>query len=171
MRFFKKKWFKIFGSCFVILSVGVGITTYFWLTNFQKKDISPTKNKKYIVSIEGAVEKPGDYEFDKPSSLRTIVFRAILLNNADVSNVNLEKVINQDEKIFIPFEIGTIKKLKWSEFTNVNQLIKLGIKKATAQKLLDFRRKNSKPTWEQIHAIKGIGQITLNQLKEVIDLS
>lgn len=146
------------------------IITYFLVSNSAPKKVIKNDNK-YTVSIEGAVEHPGDYQFDQPHKLRRIIFEANLKTNADISSINMEEIISNDFKMIIPFKIGTIQKIKWNDINSVDQLTKRGVKKSTAQKIVDFKRKNSNPSWEKIHAIKGIGQITLNQLKDVIDLS
>lgn len=128
-------------------------------------------NKNYFVEISGAVKNPGTYKFDKPKTLREIIFVANTLSNADIKTLELEKIINNDFEINIPYKVGTIKKIKWKDLHSVDQLIPLGIKSSIAQMVLKHRRENEKTSWEQILAIKGIGQVTLTQLKELIDLS
>lgn len=167
----KKKWWKILGFSLCGLAVIAGITTFFVFKFNQNPNEIDKLPKHYKVSVEGAVENPGDYEFDQPLTVREIIFQAVVKTNADTSSLDLDKTIDKDTNILVPFKIGTIEKIKWKDLTNVDQLTKYGVKKSVALKIIQFRQQNETTTWEQIRAIKGIGETTINQLKEIIDLS
>lgn len=171
MRKSFKKFWKYFFIGFTFLGIVGGASTYFVLKYWTKPQEIKKETTKYSVSIEGAVLNPGDYEFDKPQTVREIIFKANVRTIADISSMDLENIINKDTQIFVPFQIGTIDKIEWSKLSSIEQLVTRGIKKDIAKKILEFRRQNSNPTWEQIHAIKGIGQKTLEQLKNIIELS
>ena len=134
--------------------------------NSQNYDIAFS----YQVNIEGAVNNPGIYEFDKPKKVREILFKSNVQSNADLDSIDLEKVINYDYEIVVPYKVGTIKKIKWKDLVSVDQLTNLGIKNSVAQTIINHRRQNESTTWEEILALKGIGPVTLAQLKDVIDL-
>lgn len=129
------------------------------------------KSNSYNVSIEGAVKNPGFYSFKKPKKIREIIFTANVLTNADLNVLDLEKLISEDCEIVVPFKVDSIKKIKWKKLQNVEQLTKLGIRPSIAQIIINHRRKNETTTWEEILALKGIGEVTLAQLKDIIDLS
>ena len=167
----RKRWLKFFAFGFLAIAAISGISTFFvfkFQTNNSETVIQPSS---YSVSIEGAVEQPGDYTFEQPMTIRQIIFQAQVKTNADTSSLDLEKIINKDTNILVPFKIGTINKIKWKDLTNVEQLTQYGVKKSIAIKIIQFRQQNETTTWEQIRAIKGIGEVTINQLKEIIDLS
>ncbi len=134
--------------------------------NSQNYDIAFS----YQVNIEGAVNNPGIYEFDKPKKVREILFKSNVQSNADLDSIDLEKVINYDYEIVVPYKVGTIKKIKWKDLVSVDQLTNLGIKNSVAQTIINHRRQNESTTREEILALKGIGPVTLAQLKDVIDL-
>lgn len=125
----------------------------------------------YTVVVEGAVKNPGSYTFEKPKTIREIIFSASVLTNADISTLDLEKIISNDYQIIVPYKVGAVEKIKWKDLHSVEQLTELGIKKSIAQIIINHRRQNETTTWEEILALKGIGQVTLAQLKDVIDLS
>ena len=160
----------LFFSICVFSVAGISYFVYktFFINNkVEKNEIS----KEYKVSIDGAVKNPGNYFFEQPKTIREIIFEASVLTSADISILNLEEIIFSDFEIVVPFKIDSIKKIKWKDLVNVDQLTNLGVKKSISQIIINHRRQNETTTWEQILALKGIGQVTLNQLKDLIDLS
>ncbi len=125
----------------------------------------------YQVNVEGAINNPGIYEFNKPKKIREILFQTNVLTNADLNSIDLEKIIDYDYDIIVPYKVGTIKKIKWKNLNSVEQLVNLGVKNSVAQIIINHRRQKETTTWEEILALKGIGPITLTQLKDIIDLS
>lgn len=165
--FFKK---ILFFSISIISFAGVSYIVYklFFVNNKVKKN---EIQQEYKVSIDGAVKNPGNYFFEQPKTIREIIFEASVLTSADISTLNLEEIIFSDFEIVVPFKINSIKKIKWKDLVNVEQLTNFGVKKSISQIIINHRRQNEITSWEQILALKGIGQVTLNQLKDLIDLS
>ena len=155
-------------SLTVIGITSIGLLTYYFT---KPKIVNKVNTNKYVVTVDGAVKKPGDYHFDKPKTLREILFEASLLTNADISSLDLEKIIREDYQVVVPYKVGSVKKIKWKDLNSIEQLTDLGVKKSVAQIILNHRRQNEHTTWEEILALKGIGQTTLSQLKDLIDLS
>ena len=85
-------------------------------------------------------------------------------------SLELEKIIDYDCEIVVPYKVGSIKKIKWKNLNSVEQLTELGVKSSIAKIIITHRRQNETTTWEEILALKGIGQVTLAQLKDLIDL-
>lgn len=166
-----KKIKKILIICFCSFVVVSGLSFLVYEFFVPKKVVINNSSDKYVVTIDGAVESPGDYVFNKPKTLREIIFVANVLTNADITLLDLEKVISEDYQVVIPYKVGAIKKIKWKDLYSAEQLINLGIKSSVAQTIINHRRQNEKTTWEEILALKGIGQVTLAQLKDIIDLS
>ena len=159
-----KKIKKILIICFCSFTVVGGLSFLVYEFFIPKKVVINNSSDNYVVTIDGAVETPGDYVFNKPKTLREIIFVANVLTNADITLLDLEKVISEDYQV-------VIKKIKWKDLHSVEQLVNLGIKSSVAQTIINHRRQNEKTTWEEILALKGIGQVTLAQLKDIIDLS
>lgn len=60
--------------------------------------------KAIVVTIEGAVAKPGRYHFKKGTTLKDVLSSIELLPEADVSKMNMEQVLKKCRKIKIPFK-------------------------------------------------------------------
>ena len=84
--------------------------------------------------------------------------------------MDLEKIIDYDYDIIVPYKVGTIKKIKWKDLNSVEQLTNLSIKNSVAQTIINHRRQNEVTTWEEILALKVIVPVTLAKLKDIIDL-
>lgn len=166
----KKIYKKILIGSFIFVPIIIG-SSYFLINKFILSKPKVQNNNSYYVNVEGAVRNPGKYLLNKPTKIREILFKADLKSEADILSLNLEKIINDEQTIIVPYKIGAFNKLKWQNYNNINLLTSKGIKLSIAQKLLDFRRKNITTTWEQIRSIRGIGETTISQLKELIDLS
>lgn len=151
-----------------MLAIGIISFSIYQIVQNDKKNYSI--DLTYQVNVEGAINKPGVYEFKKPKKIREILFQANVQTNADLDAIDLEKIIDYDYDIIVPYKVGTMKKIKWKDLNSVDQLVNLGIKSSVAQTIINHRRQNEVTTWEEILALKGIGPITLAQLKDVIDL-
>lgn len=63
--------------------------------------------KKIIVYLAGAVEKPGEYQLTKGATLNQLLELAKPLSEADLSVIDQEKQLRNKQKIFIPL-IGKV---------------------------------------------------------------
>lgn len=147
-------------------------TIGYFLYNFlkPKTQFNYQLNNSYNVSIEGAIKNPGNYSFKEPKTIREIIFVSNVLTSADLSSLDLERVIDHDYDIVVPFKVNSIVKIKWKDLHSIEQLTSLGVKNSIAKIIINHRRQNESTTWEEILALKGIGPITLAQLKDIIDL-
>lgn len=57
-----------------------------------------------VVTIEGAVVKPGRYHFKKGASVKEVLDSIELLPEADDSKINKDQVLKKSRKIKIPFK-------------------------------------------------------------------
>ncbi len=165
-----KKIKKVLLVIFPIFTIGI-VTGLSYLIFKPRSNNSSNVVSQYCVNIEGAVKSPGSYVFYKPKKLREIIFKADVLTSADINSLNLEQVIDNDYEVTIPYKVGSIKKIKWKDLNKVEQLTELGVKNSIAQTIINHRRQYEITTWEEILALKGIGPVTLAQLKDIIDLS
>lgn len=165
-------------------------------TEVAKKDVEINKNTKsgnnYIyIDIQGSVKVPGIYKLSKSAR----VFNAIqaasgLLDNADRKNINQDKKITDQEKIYIPMK-GEIQEkqnvenqvLQDSQKMDSDEVEKININAATveelqklsgvgpkkAEQIVEYR--NTSGNFDEIEdltKVSGIGEKTLEALKSKI---
>ncbi|MGL6124888.1 MAG: MAG0490 family ComEA-like DNA-binding protein [Metamycoplasmataceae bacterium] len=165
---------KILKSLVISLTLAASslIIIYAFNTFFLEKKESNIVSGKCIATITGAVNNPGDYEFEKEQTVREIIFKAKVKHSADINLLDLDSKQNQSFEINIPYKIGEIPKLKYSEIKTINQLKAIGIKDNIAKIIIKYKNENKGiPTWQEIDDLSGIGEKTLAYLKEHIDLS
>lgn len=124
---------------------------------------------KYItVFVEGAVKYPGEYNLKKGSNYLDLFKESILKSNADLSNIQKSKELENNEKIIIPYS----KKFKFhiSEITNYEILVGMGIKVNIAIKVLEYIKKGLIKEWKDVLQIPGVGEKTYLILEENINI-
>lgn len=136
-------------------------------------------NDKIKVHIKGAVKTPGVYDMDQDSRINDLVEKAEgFLVNADKNKVFLAKKIKDEETIHIPF-IGENEEIiedtsSKSDKININiatkeELKELnGIGDATADKIIEYRKKEKFENIEDIMNISGIGEKKFENIRENI---
>ncbi|MCS7233140.1 MAG: helix-hairpin-helix domain-containing protein [Synergistetes bacterium] len=137
------------------------------------------------VQVYGAIKNPGVYKVKKGTRLFEVVNMAGGPSpEADIRSVNLAKVVEDGEKIFIP-KIGEVlgssstrdegAQGKASKLVNVNkatveELERLpGIGKTMAKRIVEYREKNG-PFKEpsDLLKVKGIGEKKLEKIRSMI---
>ncbi|MGL5590496.1 MAG: MAG0490 family ComEA-like DNA-binding protein [Metamycoplasmataceae bacterium] len=165
---------KIMKSLLISITLGSSSLVFIYIFNtfFSDEKQINIINEKFIATITGAVNKPGDYEFRKDQTTREIIFKANVKYSADINLLNLETKQNQSFEINVPYKIGEKPKLKYSELITINQLKAIGVKDNIAKIIIQYKNENKGiPTWDEIDNLSGIGEKTLAFLKEHIDLS
>ncbi|UUM25580.1 hypothetical protein NQV05_00270 [Mycoplasmopsis agalactiae] len=141
-------------------------------TSFSK--ISPSDSDVVAIDVSGAVLFKGKHYFKKGVKLREIL-NVVKENNADLSNIDMNKEYKNNVKIFIPslknnFDNDVNKQIHWLELNDEQQLRKLGISVNVSKQLVQLRRKKSKVKWDDIQSLRGIGEKTFSKLKRVLVL-
>ena len=142
-------------------------------------------DKPIVVHITGAVPRPGLYALPQGARIQDGISAAGgFLAEADKTNINLAQVLEDGEKLDIPFieggspvlttpvpEVVTIT----TELININtaSLAELdtlpGIGPTTAQKIIDYRTQNGPfINAEDIVNVSGIGPGTYERIKDLI---
>ncbi len=157
--------------------------------------IASNNHQKYIsVSIHGGVGKPGKYKLPVNSTVQDIIDVAGgLKNNYTLSSINPDKILQNNDKIFIHHRIeretATITKTKKKSSlvhqakkniqdirtVHINradsaQWMKLpGIGRKTAEKIIQYREKNGNfKSKEELMIIPGISLKKYNKIKEYL---
>ncbi len=152
-----------------ILSISI---VYYINNNFMENKSSLIIDNKLIASISGAVDIPGDYFFEKDQTIREIIFKANVKSSADIYLLGLDFKQNKSFEIVVPYRVGEIPKINYSEIKTINQLRSIGIKENICKTIIKYKNENKGvPTWSEIDDLSGIGEKTLVYLKERIDLS
>lgn len=150
-----------------------------------------------IIHITGAVNNPGIVKVNENARINDVIERAGgLLENADVENVNLAYVVEDGQKIYIPFKGEEDKNSDDGEIVqegagenvlqeetneksggliNINNATKEkleelpGIGSSTASKIIVYREENGKfKSIEDIKNVSGIGTSKYEQIKSHI---
>lgn len=67
-------------------------------------DSSSCATQIIVISVEGAVEFPGRYHFKKGTKIGEVLKQIPLQEQADLSRLNLDRVILKSRKLKIPFK-------------------------------------------------------------------
>ncbi|MGL4343232.1 MAG: MAG0490 family ComEA-like DNA-binding protein [Metamycoplasmataceae bacterium] len=163
---------KIFLIALIILLILLIFGSYYWINRNDKKSIVFTNNPEdYVAKIKGAISFPGSYSFKKGDTLREILAKAELKYEAELKNINLDEIKNENFEIYIPFLDGFSPKIKYSYLNDEAELINYGLPNKIAKIIFKYKESNrGVPTWDEIDLIPGIGPRALEQIKKVLIL-
>ncbi len=143
------------------------------------------KEDKIAVYITGAVKNPGVYYLDEGARLYNILdICGGILENADIEKINLAKKLIDSEKVVIyekkendideDINLDNAEDEETIDKVNINtatkeELEKLtGIGESTANKIIEYRKKNSFIDIEDIMNVDGIGKSKFESIKDEI---
>jgi len=142
---------------------------------------NPSDSIPILVHVTGAVRKKGVIELKAGSRTIDAVKMAQPLPEADVDRLNLAKILEDGEKIIVPYkeEIGTSSSpsssLSPSMKIDVNMATEeelrryLRIPERTAKAMVDYREKTGGfKSKEELMNVPGIGQKTFDRIKDVV---
>jgi len=145
----------------------------------------PPTEKPVIVYITGAVPRPGVYALPQGARMQDAISAAGgFLAEAEKSQINLAALLEDGEKVDIPFTEGASPIIATpgpEVVTSTTELIDIntasapeleelpGIGPTTAQKIIDYREQNGPfVTTEDIINVSGIGPGTYERIKDLI---
>nr|WP_207718402.1 helix-hairpin-helix domain-containing protein [Clostridium beijerinckii] len=155
----------------------------------KNKNIVVAKNKNIVVEIKGEVKKPDVYTMSEDSIVKDLIdISGGLTENADLSNINRAKKLQDHELIYISNkndenkEIQTVnsnssnkdisnKKINLNSAT-LDQLKTLnGIGDSKAKGIIEYREKSGGfKSIEEIKNVSGIGDNMFERIKEQIEI-
>lgn len=165
---------------FVIVSVIINIKTKTDGLVINENIMMGKLNKNKIgVYIDGQINKPGYIIIPKGSTLEYAINKANgITKNADIQNIDLNRILKNQEKIIIPIvteelseEINMEEKV---DRININTATKEelnsldGIGEKTAENIIKYRQFQKFNSIEEIMEVKGIGKSKFDKIKQNI---
>jgi len=144
------------------------------------KMLENTKKDIIGVYIDGAVKNTKYVKIPKGSTLQYAINKAGgITKEADIQNVDLNRMLKNNEKIVIPYKRKEFD-MEEEEFKshidtiNINtaskeELMSLeGIGEKTAKNIIEYRQSNIYDSIDEILEVKGIGESKYEKIKENI---
>ena len=136
--------------------------------------------EKICVYVVGEIKSPGVFEVDYGMRIYEVIELAGgTTENADVSRINLAKILDDEEKVTIPkkvileeFDVMTENGIVNINSASVEKLSNLnGIGKSTAEKIVKYRNENGYfNSIEDLMNVSGIGESKFNNIKDDIEV-
>lgn len=153
------------------------LTVILWIVLFPKQETYTFVNQKalpvvgYKIELDGEIEKPGVYTIYEPMRLEEIiVFAYGLTKQADLEEVELSKVYDQDSYIYIPSideeDIIADVKININE-ANFQMLLTIpGIQERQAASIVVYREANGLfGSLDELINVNYIGPKTLEKIR------
>ncbi len=171
----------VFAIATFIILIFIG----FFLTEEKKEEVlfvddEQINSQKICVYIVGEVNSPGVFEVEYGTRIHELIELADGITDvADITRINLAKVLDDEEKVTIPKNvvIDENEKEDSNGCININtatseKLSTLnGIGKSTAEKIVKFREENCYfNSIEEIMNVSGIGESKFNAIKDNIEV-
>lgn len=138
------------------------------------------KTQEICVYVVGEVNEPGIFNVEDGTRIYEVIEMAGgATEDADVSRINLSKILDDEEKISVPKKVIKDESGHESESKNVNinsaSVEKLstlnGIGKSTAERIVRYREENGYfNTIEDLMNVSGIGESKFNSIKDNIEV-
>lgn len=178
----------------IFILIGISIIIYSYSCIKNDKDIHAIAdyyNKEYqlnniensnediIVHIDGAVNNPGVYTLKVGSRVDDIIKLANgFKNNANTKIVNLAKILNDGEKIYIYTNdeeiieniVNNSKTININNCTKEELMTLPGIGVSIANRIMEYRKNKSFNKIEDIKNVNGIGESKYNSIKDYINV-
>jgi competence protein ComEA len=194
-----KKKQKIIGSIIILVIFLILLAIGYYTSkskNVNKDDIfvqsdsitseEVKENKSLVVEVKGAVKKPGVYSLSSGSRVLDLVNKSEgFTEDADKDSVILVTKLKDSDCIVVR-KLGEISKSQATSGTNTLVNGKLNLNTATveeivsaklprigagtAKKIVDYREKNGFKSIEDLRKVGGIGEATLNGIKDKIEV-
>jgi len=149
-----------------VFLVGMGIKLLGGIPRSQNLSL-PTSNSLVKVKIGGAVRKPGWYSLSEGSLVIEAVKKAGgALPQADLSRLNLDSRLKDEDEIWIPGEKIDINRASPHQLTYLP-----GIGPILAQRIVEYRQKKGPfQDLSDLEKVPGIGKLKLEKIKGKICL-
>lgn len=146
----------------------------------NEESIESVETNKIYVYVAGEVVSPGVVELDEGDRVEDAIKSAGgITENANIKNINLAKIVEDGEKIYIPNKDEEIENYeeKSSAKININRATETelqslnGIGPAMAAKIVEYRQNNGFfKSIEDIKNVSGIGESKFIEIKDYITI-
>lgn len=142
----------------------------FFIIDKQIIDLKQYEKATLKVEVKGNVANPGIFELNKYSVVNDVLNEAIVLEDSDLSSINLNMILQDNDVIYVPAK-SEIVKISINSAT-VEQLSTLdGIGEKTALKIVKYRNEHGFfNNIEDLMLIPGIKQAKFDKIKDHISL-
>ena len=154
----------------------------------NKETMVPLKSKKIVVEIKGEVKRPDVYTMDENAIIKDLIETAGgVTENADLSNINRAKKLQDHELIYIENKNNIVKESQVinsgsNDKGDVNKKINInnatldelktlnGIGDSKAKSIIEYREQNNGfKSIDDIKNVSGIGDSMFERIKEQIE--
>ncbi len=136
---------------FILLSIASLIYTY------KQPDTSSTSKETHLyVTLEGAFQKTGDIEIKEGMSLHELVKKVGVKEDANLKALSLDRTVRAESRIYLPYQ--RTHTISLNHGTSEDFMTLEGVGEKTAQKIIDYRKKNQFYAIEDIMNVPGIGE-------------
>lgn len=138
---------------------------------FNSLNINIDNNKQEFINVTilGEVNKPGTYSLKLGSTLNDLLNLSIINENADIRTFNKDKILSNNEKIYIPKSNKEIISINNASYQELLQLP--GIGEVIANRIIEYRNRYGSFLYlDELLYISGIGDKIYEQIKKHICL-
>lgn len=138
-----------------------------------------SESEEIFIHISGEINYPGLIKLNKGQRLyEAIEIAGGMTENADINQINLSVVLNDQDKVYIPSIDENVSFIQsdMPEIININtatkdQLMTLnGVGDKTADSIIEYREENRFNKIEDLLNVPGIGEQKFNQIKDKINI-
>lgn len=149
------------------------------LDTIEEDDNQEVESKDIFIHISGEIHYPGLVKLTQGQRLyEAIEIAGGMTEKADIDQINLSLVLNDEDKIYIPQKGETSDFLTTNKTSLINintsskeELMTLsGIGEKTAESIIEFRTKERFKKIEDLKKINGIGEQKFNNIKDQITI-
>ncbi len=170
---------------FAIAAFIILILIGFFIAEEKKEEVlfvndEQIDSTKICVYIVGEVNSPGIFEVEYGTRVHELIELADGITDvADITRINLAKVLADEEKVTIPKKViideeekeGSNGCININTATSEKLSTLNGIGKSTAEKIVKFREENGYfNSIEEIMNVSGIGESKFNAIKDNIEV-
>lgn len=138
--------------------------------DFQKpeKQLNIQKSASSYVILEGAFLKQGKYEFEGEKTIKNVIDEVGVLSNANLDALSKDRLLKDESVIYLPVYNNKCVSLNNATKEELMTLERVGEK--TAQKIIDYRKKQPFTCIEDIMNVSGIGEKSYQRIRDYLCL-